>query len=296
MARPKKIGIDYFPFDVDFFEDEKIVAISGEFGIKGELTAIKLLCAIYRNGYFIEWSEMLQMKMLKSLPGVSVELLNTIVLRLVKWGFFDKDLFDSTSILTSVGIQKRYFDAVSRRIKGNDFPYLLVSVNIISTETPLKREFMSTETTQIKRNKKDTQVYPKSTELNNLRQDLLTSDIWRDQVAKTYHLTQEDVTECINGVVDYVICTSPYPTKSDAMRLFPKQVEIFRSTPKGTIEERKNKFTEEMKLANKDKIYPIETMQAFFRYWTQMSRDGDKMAFENQPFWDTTKRLALWKD
>lgn len=42
MARPNKMGLDYFPFDVDFFNDEKIVAISGEFGIKGEIVVIKL--------------------------------------------------------------------------------------------------------------------------------------------------------------------------------------------------------------------------------------------------------------
>lgn len=296
MARPKKIGIDYFPFDVDFFEDEKIVAISGEFGIKGELTAIKLLCAIYRNGYFIEWSEMLQMKMLKSLPGVSIELLNSIVSRLVRWGFFDKDLFDSTSVLSSVGIQKRYFDAISRRAKCGKYPYLLVSVNNMSTETTTQREFMSTKTTQSKVNIKDTQVYPKGNELDKIRQDLLSSGIWRDQIAKTYHLTQEEVEECINGVVDYVICTSPYPTKSDAMRLMGKQVELYKAKPKGSIEDRKAKFVEEMKQANKDNIYPPETMQGFYRYWTQIGRDGDKMAFENQPYWETGKRLALWKN
>ena len=47
MARPNKMGLDYFPFDVDFFNDEKIVAISGEFGIKGEIVVIKsALCDI----------------------------------------------------------------------------------------------------------------------------------------------------------------------------------------------------------------------------------------------------------
>ncbi len=30
MARPNKQGLDYFPLDVDFFNDEKIEAISGE--------------------------------------------------------------------------------------------------------------------------------------------------------------------------------------------------------------------------------------------------------------------------
>lgn len=37
MARPNKMGLDYFPFDVDFFNDEKIVAISGNSGLKEKL-------------------------------------------------------------------------------------------------------------------------------------------------------------------------------------------------------------------------------------------------------------------
>ncbi len=108
MARPIKAGLDYFPFDVDFFSDEKIVVIAGEYGLKGELTAIKLLCAVYRNGYFAEWSKPLKYKLLKDLPGVSQGLLEQIVQRLVDWDFFDKDLFNSAKILTSKGIQRRY--------------------------------------------------------------------------------------------------------------------------------------------------------------------------------------------
>lgn len=136
MARPRKTGLGYFPLDVDFFDDEKIVAISGEFGIKGELTAIKLLCAIYRNGYFIEWSDMLRMKMLRSLAGVSPELLDSIVNRLVKWDFFDKALFDSAKILTSRGIQKRFFEASKRWTgKSIDANYLLVDVSASAKRT-----------------------------------------------------------------------------------------------------------------------------------------------------------------
>lgn len=128
MARPLKKGLDYFPFDIDFFEDEKIGAISGEFGIKGEIATIKLLCAVYRNGYFLQWNEMLKMKLLKNLPGVSAELIDQIVSRLVKWGFYDQSLFDSDKILTSVGIQTRYFEAIKRRKTNEIFPYLLVNV------------------------------------------------------------------------------------------------------------------------------------------------------------------------
>lgn len=125
MARPNKIGLDYFPLDVDIFEDEKMSAISGEFGIKGEITVIKLLCAIYRNGYYILWNDLLKFKLLKNLPGISSELIESIVNRLVLWGFFDKSLFDSVKVLTSRGIQKRYFEAVRRRKDFGNFPYLL---------------------------------------------------------------------------------------------------------------------------------------------------------------------------
>lgn len=93
MARPTKEGLDYFPLYVDIFEDEKIEAISGEFGIKGEIVVIKLLCAIYKNGYFILWNDLIIAQMLKRLPGISKDLLNNIVERLVLWKFFNKDLF-----------------------------------------------------------------------------------------------------------------------------------------------------------------------------------------------------------
>lgn len=128
MARPTKRSLDYFPFDVDFFDDEKLVAISGEYGIKGEITTVKLLCAIYRNGYFIQWNELLKYKLVKSLPGVSADLLESVVKRLVQWGFFDKNLFDTSQVLTSRGIQRRYFEASRRRKNDDDYPYLLVSV------------------------------------------------------------------------------------------------------------------------------------------------------------------------
>lgn len=150
MARPKKTGLDYFPFDVDFFNDEKIEAISGEFGIKGEIVAIKLLTAIYRNGYFIEWSEMLQMKMLKTLPSITKDLLIEIVQRLVRWNFFDEGLFNSDNVLTSRGIQRRYFEAMKRNSLSDSLPFLLVSVTETSVNVA-KTSVNVAKTPQIKR-------------------------------------------------------------------------------------------------------------------------------------------------
>lgn len=189
MARPNKIGLSYFPFDIDFFEDEKIEAISGEFGIKGEITAIKLLCAIYRNGYFISWNEMLKMKLLNNLPGISSELLEQILKRLIKWGFFDEDLFNTASILTSSGIQKRYFSIAKRRKNNENYPYLLVNVY----NNPLDNELMYAKTDKekkIKENKNYLSVEKKEfisdnvfeKPLSDCLNELLDNQSWVDAV------------------------------------------------------------------------------------------------------------------
>ncbi|MBL7575544.1 DnaD and phage-associated domain-containing protein [Peptoniphilus asaccharolyticus DSM 20463] len=125
MARPPKDGLDYFPLDVDIFEDEKIEAISGEFGIKGEITVVKLLCAIYKNGYFIVWNELVKAQLLKRLPGVSKELIERVVDRLVLWEFFDKALFHSAEVLTSKKIQENYFEATKRRKTSKPTLYII---------------------------------------------------------------------------------------------------------------------------------------------------------------------------
>jgi len=58
MARPNKEGMDYFPFNVDFFEDDKLQLIEAEFGEKGLIITIKLLCKIYKeNGYYYQWGD-----------------------------------------------------------------------------------------------------------------------------------------------------------------------------------------------------------------------------------------------
>jgi hypothetical protein len=157
MARPKKQGLEYFSFDCDFFYDEKVVAIAGEFGLKGEIVIIHLLCAIYRNGYFYKWDELAKMKMLHELPGVNAELLDKIVSRLLLWDFFDRGLFESSIVLTSKGIQKRYFEAAKWRKLDSDLPYILEFPNgklslmgVSHCETPIKQELIP----QIKVNNK----------------------------------------------------------------------------------------------------------------------------------------------
>lgn len=146
MARPQKHGLDYFPFDCDFFDDEKIVAINGQFGIKGEIAAVKLLCAIYRNGYFIKWCDAVKIKLLGSLRGISEGLLDDIINGLVRWGFFDSRLFSTSDILTSKAIQLRYFNTAKRRTFQGELPYLLIENPFAENlNKPEKTGFLHTE-------------------------------------------------------------------------------------------------------------------------------------------------------
>lgn len=209
MARPIKQGLTYFPFDVDFFNDEKIEAISGEFGIKGEIVAIKLLTAVYRNGYFIEWSEMLQMKMLKSLPSISKELLDQIISRLIKWEFFDEDLFNSEQVLTSRGIQKRYFEAMKRNRVREDLPYLLVSVaktQVSATKTPQN----VAKTPQNKNKEKESKVNENvnntssynTGEVSETKNFLKGNQIQMDRLMMQHKLSREQIHEKIDEFVE----------------------------------------------------------------------------------------------
>lgn len=152
MARPKRIRIDYFSFDVDFFEDEKIEPISGEFGVKGEIVVIKLLCAIYRNGYFTSWTEQLKMA-LANRCKVSHDLIDQIILRLVKYNFFDEDLFFNEKVISSKAIQRRFKEATRKRkieYENLDFWLIFDEKELSSARNASASEFLPPETPQSK--------------------------------------------------------------------------------------------------------------------------------------------------
>ena len=114
MARPQKVGVEYFPLDVDIDQDDKVAIIEAQHGIKGFGIVIKLLMHIYKNGYYYEWTEKEQLLFSKRV-NVDINEVNVIINDCIKWGLFDERLFKSFKILTSRGIQKRYFEIVKRR-------------------------------------------------------------------------------------------------------------------------------------------------------------------------------------
>jgi hypothetical protein len=109
MARPIKEGLDYFPLDVDSFGDYKILLVEEKLGYKASYVAIRLLCIIYRESYYIRWDSSAALATAKMVGNnIKSDEINEIVKTLVDVGFFDRVLLESKGILTSRGIQKRW--------------------------------------------------------------------------------------------------------------------------------------------------------------------------------------------
>ena len=121
-----KSGIDYFPLDVAL--DEKFELIEAEFGLTGFGVVVKLLQKIYGGqGYYVEWTNEVALLFAKRV-GLGRGVVSEIVEASIKRGIFDKTLYDKYHILTSKGIQKRYFEAVGRRKSVEvEWAYLLVN-------------------------------------------------------------------------------------------------------------------------------------------------------------------------
>lgn len=113
--------------------EPKVKLIQAEFGLKGFAIVVKLYQKIYGGfGYYCEWDED-SLLLFMSDNGVSScdekNLINEVVLACIRRDIFSEDLFKKYGVLTSVGVQKRYLNAVSRREKVElKKEYLLVSV------------------------------------------------------------------------------------------------------------------------------------------------------------------------
>ena len=115
MARPTKQGIDYFPLDVDFFQDEKIRRIMKACGVGSPTILLSLLCNIYRkNGYYIEWDDRKPF-LIADEVGVSEGTVIEVVNKALQVGFFSNELMKEKKILTSAAIQKRFVEATTKR-------------------------------------------------------------------------------------------------------------------------------------------------------------------------------------
>lgn len=132
-----KSGIDYFPLDVTL--NAKFELIEAEFGLTGFGVVVHLLQEIYgKAGYYIEWTEEVALLFARKV-GLGGSVVSEIVEASIRRGMFDKEKYDKYRVLTSKGIQTRYFEAVSRRkVLEVDYNILLVDVAQILTNVDIQ--------------------------------------------------------------------------------------------------------------------------------------------------------------
>lgn len=149
MSRQKKSGLDYFPFEVDFFQDIKIRKLIRRNGGKAIAVYALLLCYIYKSGYFMTWDKELPF-IISEQTGYGEVYIQEVLESCLTLGLLDSRMLDEKGVLTSRGIQERYkkICADSRRAVSIDRYNLLDDNSTESVES-------STESVPIFRKKAD---------------------------------------------------------------------------------------------------------------------------------------------
>ena len=124
------MGVDYFSLETNAKDDDKIFDLKYRYGMPdgaddydhGAAWAaygrfVELLASIYADGFAIEVTKQRVLRMSQQL-GMTAKEFQDFVQTCVDVGLFDDGLWCREKVLTSRGIQKRYFHAVKRR-KGD---------------------------------------------------------------------------------------------------------------------------------------------------------------------------------
>lgn len=117
---PNKKGLTYFPKMIDFYEDDKIFDLLDRYGPLGVTVYDCILCIVYKHGYYAEIPLDKLSKMIIKMIGNKWVKSQKAVVQVVHFcseiGLLDDDLM-TKNIITSVGIQRRYYEIAVKRMK-----------------------------------------------------------------------------------------------------------------------------------------------------------------------------------
>ena len=173
MGRNRKTGLDYFPFDIDTFQDIKIRKLIKYQSGKAVTVYSLLLCLIYKSGYYMRWDEELPF-IISEQTGFEEAYIQEVIKSCIVLGLFSKELFDKERVFTSKGIQERYRDICKQINRKCDFvEFSLISSEekpISSEEKPISSEekrINSEKSTQKKRERKEKEKEKKDINLSS---------------------------------------------------------------------------------------------------------------------------------
>ncbi len=117
---PNKKGLDYFPKMVDFYEDDRIFDLLDRYGPLGVTVYDCILCIVYKHGYYAEIPLDKLSRMITKMIGNKWVKSSKAVVQVVHFcseiGLID-DALMTKNIITSVGIQKRFYRIAVKLMK-----------------------------------------------------------------------------------------------------------------------------------------------------------------------------------
>ena len=135
MARPTKLGLDYFPHDTHTDQDTALALVEAEFGLEAYAVYFKLLEFIYSQGYAIPWGSDECLLFAKRIGAFGVSSrISEIIKGLVRRSLFDGRVFNSFQILTSASIQVRWLEAKRKKVEEIEKNIRLVPDNRTAPE------------------------------------------------------------------------------------------------------------------------------------------------------------------
>ncbi|WP_291597083.1 DUF4373 domain-containing protein [Bacteroides sp.] len=120
-------GISYFPTPANFFDEEIMELLEAKFGVLASYIVLRLLCKIYKEGYYISWGKEQSLIFIRKVGGgIKEEIMEKVMELLLEKGFFHKETYEQYGVLTSERIQEVWFEATTRRkIDFSQLPYIL---------------------------------------------------------------------------------------------------------------------------------------------------------------------------
>ena len=140
MARPTKLGLDYFPHDTHTDEDTALQLLEAEFGLDGYAVYFKLLESIYAQGYAKQWGEDECLLFAKKMGAVTVPKLSEIIKGCIRRSLFDEGVYNLFQILTSKAIQQRWLEAKRKDVSAIDPKVCLIEQTAKGVSSPRKND------------------------------------------------------------------------------------------------------------------------------------------------------------
>ena len=138
MARAVGNGLRYFPKDVDYYMDDRIMDLLDAYGPLGQTVYDVMLTMVYREGYYLEMSpDRLARQIIRWIGSQWVESREKVVEVLgfiAEVGLVDKALYRQ-GVITSAAIQRRYDEVAARRKTDRSKYWLLEAEPAAETET-----------------------------------------------------------------------------------------------------------------------------------------------------------------